>query len=220
MIGHQWRQPLNQISLSQQLLRRLLSDEGALSDDSKQLIEQSIQATMYLSNTITDFKNFFSESKIAYVFRLDEPLNEALNVLDGRLQKHHVKVIKEIPDSLNLEVKNFKSELGQVINAIVNNAIDMFEVSDGEHQLRFAISAQDDANLTLRIEDNCGGIPDEVMPYVFDPYFSTKSERNGTGLGLYMTKMIMEKSVGGSVTVHNSETGAVFSLTIPREITA
>jgi len=214
MIGHQWRQPLQIMSLKLQLMAQLT---GSLGDAGKRMIEiiGGIQQDMaYLSKTISDFKDFFKEDKKATDFKVGELLETVISMSEPRLLRHEVELKKDFLTGDKV-VFSYKSELQQVLLAIMNNAIDALDDSSGQKCIWVAVESIGDDAIEVRIEDNGGGIPEEVLPKIFDPYFSTKLEKNGTGLGLYMTKMIIEDSIQGAITARNSSRGAVFSVVIP-----
>ena len=219
MIGHQWRQPLNVITLYMSLIRKKLKKAHEVPEMVLESIQHVEKTTQFMTQTIDDFKEFFSSEKTLSAFTPESLLDETLGILTARIEKHRIHIEKEFGDCAQQTIESYKSELNQVVLAIINNAIDVFETRQGEHQLTLSVHTEPNNDaVVINITDNAGGIPDEVMPFIFDPYFSTKKERNGTGLGLYMTKMIMEESVKGHICVANSEQGARFTLTIPTHL--
>lgn len=223
MIGHQWRQPLNQIALMQQVLRKQLESLEGVPLQAQQLIADSIKTIKFLSQTISDFKHFFSESKTQQVFRVDELLLESQNILDMRIAKHKITLRNDFATPESLTVLAYKSELSQVIHAILNNSIDVLAEKEGARMIIVSATADTKADtlgkqIIIRIEDNAGGIAEETLSHIFDPYFSTKKEKNGTGLGLYMSRMIMENSLNGEIEALNSAKGAAFLIKLPVDL--
>ncbi len=219
MIGHQWRQPLAALSINIQLVKKQLGKLGtvpALVDEQFDKMNDSLQ---YLSRTITDFKSFFSDSKEKQVFKLADLFDDVFNISFARLEKFSIKIDKHYEAVADQSITTLKSELSQALLAIVNNAIDALQAreSDGERVITVTIGTEQTSNLVIQIEDNAGGIPDDIIGHIFDPYFTTKKELNGTGLGLYMAKMIVEKSLSGSIVVNNSDRGAVFRISLPAD---
>ena len=212
MIGHQWRQPLSEISLNAQIIDAFNPDND---ESTKTKLKSIIDAADYLTRTIADFKNFFSDKKRIDEFSLKNLIDESLNVVKYRVDKLEIKF------NTSYEIENiigYKSELSQVLLAILNNAMDALEDIQEKREISINSYNLDDENIKIEITDNAGGVSEDIISYVFDPYFSTKEEKNGTGLGLYMSKMIIEKSFNGNVDVSNIQNGACFSIKIPKEI--
>jgi PAS domain S-box-containing protein len=216
MIGHQWRQPLMALSVKLEVINMLIDQETVNKAKIQESVVGAHEMIQFLSKTISDFKEFFSEDKEMQLFTPKSLVDDTLNILKERLDKHAVTIHTNYDETAELSVLGYRSELNQAILAIINNAIDMFELTALPHDLDITIKDGSSEQIVIAIEDNAGGIPDTVMPYIFDAYFSTKKDRNGTGLGLYMCKMIMEKSCGGTILVHNGAKGAVFTLTLPK----
>ena len=219
MIGHQWRQPLAQLSLYQQLMQIELANAENVSELTMESIEDSKRIVQFLSQTISDFKEFFSDKKQAVSFGIGLFVDETLRILMSRIDKSDIAVHIDFDSDATrtLTLTNYRSELGQVLLAIFNNAIDVLELQEGERALNVSIADRSE-DILLEIRDNAGGIPEEVLPRIFEPYFSTKLELNGTGLGLYMAKMIMENSVQGTISATNQDGGACFTLIIPKKV--
>jgi len=214
-IAHQWRQPLNALGL---LLANLkdASDfhelDSATIDDTTTRGQQLIQK---MSTTIDDFRNFFKPNKLKEDFSLAGAVGGTLNLIGHSLKNHNISV--NLAAGENIRVNGYPNEFSQVLLNVFNNAKDaMLERRIKEGQIEVTLG-QDGDTAWIVIGDNAGGIPEEVLPKIFDPYFTTKEK--GTGIGLYMSKMIMEH-MNGVIEVRNSGSGAEFRLTLPRSANA
>lgn len=212
MIAHQWRQPLNIISLAAQkvLLRYKIHKE--LDKESLSMLEKEIPNQLHLmSNIINDFRTFFKPEKDKTVFDIQSLVNYVTSLTRPALNEKKITV--DIDAEENLFVKGFFNELGQSLVNIINNAKDALEKQNiGNKKITISAKKEND-KIVLSIEDNAGGIPENIINKIFDPYFSTKS-KEGTGLGLYMAKIIVEEHMGGELTVENSDKGAVFKIVL------
>jgi len=211
MIAHQWRQPLNTLSLYVQnitnkfyngkLEREVMEhfDIGA----SKQ-IEQ-------MSKTIDDFRDFFKNEKEKSHFELRSYILNHIDILKPMLSKANIVLNHELESGIF--VTTYKNELGQAVLNILINAIDALGESskpDKKIELRLYTAEQ----IIFSIEDSAGGIPQEMISQIFDPYFSTKSDKNGTGLGLYISKIIIQDNIKGTLSVENTDMGAKFVIAL------
>lgn len=216
MIGHQWKQPLSLLSLNSQISEMMLMNVDGVPEDVIQKLKNNMEICEFLGQTISDFKDFFSEEKVAVEFTLEKIIEESLMILSHRVKSKSITIQKNLKDVAKQPIKGFKTELGQVILAICNNAMDILEERPRPRILMINIDDSYDNKIILQIIDNAGGIPNDVLPHVFEAYFSTKKDKNGTGLGLYMTKMILEKSFNGSIKAYNTQDGACFEICIPK----
>ncbi|WP_345969536.1 ATP-binding protein [Sulfurimonas sp. HSL1-6] len=215
MIAHQWRQPLNTLSLTLFSLYVKIAAIPGVPDDVNALHEKADHAIQYLSRTIDDFKSFFAEDKSTQRFSPAVLLDETLGIIDNRLEQYRIDVNKNYDAVASMQIESLPSELGQVLLAIINNAIDALKEVQIDRQIFIDIIPFGDHGVHIEIVDNAGGIPHDVIPYIFEPYFSTKKDKNGTGLGLYMAKMIMEESLGGSIAARTENDRAIFTLILP-----
>ncbi|MFW5891971.1 MAG: PAS domain-containing sensor histidine kinase [Bacteroidota bacterium] len=212
-IAHQWRQPLNTIGL----IVYDLADAfrfGEISDDYLQKSEQKIRSVLsHMSDTIDDFRNFFKPNKEKQRFKLGEVINTYVSFVDTTLKKEGINLITELEE--NIELYGYANEFVQVILNIVNNAKDaVLERKIPKPTIRISAHTRE-KNIMITITDNGGGIPVEVLHKIFDPYFTTKEEGKGTGVGLYMSKTIIEKNMGGVLNAENVRTGARFTIILP-----
>ncbi|MDF1877102.1 protein kinase [Sulfurimonas sp. SAG-AH-194-L11] len=213
MIAHQWRQPLTVIStiVSTQTLYLALDKF-----DLKKLPEafNDINAQVqHLSKTVDDFRNFFKPNKEMSFINFEKLVNNAVKLIKHSFDNKSIKT--EITIKKEVEFKSFENELQQVILNIFTNAQDAYEDKIMSNKLiRITIDADDEFSY-LHIEDNAGGIDKDVLNTLFLPYISTKLEKNGTGLGLYMSKTIVEEHCSGSIVAQNIDDGALFIVKIP-----
>ncbi len=214
MIAHQWRQPLQTISILVQKLplTRMLGD-----DISDELLEQVLDDVNiqidYMTNTIEDFRDFFKPNKEKNEIDINELVLKAVDFLSYMLNLDSIHV--NIQKTKDRKIAVHVNEIIQVLINIIKNARDvMIDNELGNREINI-ITYVTDEYAVIEIEDNAGGIPPEIIGKVFDPYFSTKLNKNGTGLGLYMSKTIIEQHSLGKLTVSNSTLGAVFKIELP-----
>ncbi|MEA2047277.1 MAG: CBS domain-containing protein [Campylobacterota bacterium] len=213
-IAHQWRQPLAQLGgifmnlESAQAFDEL--DEAYL----QKKITHGNAMIKYMSQTIDDFRLFFTPNENTEPFDVVLALRQAINIVSAGLDYHHIKVKLDAKPG-NFFAKEYASEFAQVLLNLLNNAKDaLSETSDSQRYIHITLSQKNHEN-TLLFCDNGGGIEPTVLPKIFEPYVSTKSQKGGTGIGLYISHLIMEQKLGGSIDVHNHEKGACFTLRFP-----
>lgn len=222
-IAHQWRQPLSTISVAASGIEikkelNILNDEE-LSDSLRHIKN----ATQYLSNTIDDFRNFFVKDKIPSNINIRNTLNKTIDLISSTLAKEEITLIRNIQ---NINFTSYENELIQVLMNIFINAKDALANRKSE-KLIIVVIKQIEDNLVIKIKDNAGGVDSSIIDKIFEPYFTTKHQFNGTGIGLYMSKLIVEKHLIGEISVKNidfifnSKTyrGALFELVLPLNIT-
>lgn len=214
MIAHQWRQPLSTITLqiSNLQIKKMM---GKINDESEydELLEKISETIIYLSETIDDFQTYFRPDKQLTVVEIHDILYKAINFVASRAKNEQIDI--SILKEREILAKVYTNELIQVILNIVNNAIDaLLETQKEKRKIRIWVEEHEE-NLQIKIEDNGSGILKENMEKLFEPYFSTKG-KNGTGLGLYMSKMIIEKQFLGTIFVESSQTGTIFIIEIPK----
>ena len=213
-IAHQWRQPLNSIGVTMMKLE-LNSDNDKLT---KEMVTDTIDKTnsivSHMSKTIDDFRNFFSPTKSKSEFLIRDNIESILSLIIPQLTVHNISI--NIIGNRDIKVFGYENELKQVLINIVSNAKDAIVNNniDVDGLIKIDI-VSDEENLTIKISDNAGGIPSTIKDKIFDPYFTTKFKSQGTGLGLYMSKIIIEKNMKGSLDVQNDNDGAVFKIQIP-----
>ena len=207
-IAHQWRHPITRISLLVQNLSRAYEfkkvDDEYMMNFQKKVNEQ----INYMSNTIDDFTGFFKKDKEKQNFYVRDVIDDALKLIEGRLK--NIKIVKNYNN--RIEIYGYKTEFSQVILNILNNAIDAL---NERNVLNKEIIIVLDKNL-ISIEDNAGGIDEKIKNKIFEPYFTTKFQSQGTGIGLYMSKIIITKHFKSELLVENSKIGAVFKIILPK----
>lgn len=215
-IAHQWRQPLNTVNL---VLVNIQDDyrHGELNDETLgKSVKLGSRVIQDMSRTIDDFRDFFRPNKEKKPFQIRKAVANALALVDVAFQCHGVEAVVEGEEEI--EVLGFENEYAQVLLNILNNAKDAI-VARGVAHGRISIRlARADGGATVTVGDNGGGIAAEAMARIFDPYFSTKEM--GTGIGLYMSKMIIEQNMGGQLHARNIPDGAEFTLMLPLPETA
>ena len=216
MIAHQWRQPLSSIGAAVSNLKfRINMNDYEKSSFNKKLddIESYLK---YMSLTIDDFRNFFKENKSKELTNITYIVELALDMLFDTFEKNNI----EIENKKNKKIENiflYKNELLQVLINILSNAKDAFEEKNLEKNKKITIEYKDLKRVQeIIISDNAGGIPEGIIDKIFNPYFSTKSNKNGTGLGLYMCKTIIEKHFEGKINVLNKKNGVCFRIMIKK----
>jgi len=214
MIAHQWRQPLNNLSMLIQLLVSRYK-KGILNDDAMEYFRiNSKKQIDQMSSTIDDFRNFYRPEKEAVEFCINESIERAVHMSKMAFKAHGI-TIKFHADGRYFYT-GFPNELAHAILNILNNARDAFaDQAEPPAAKEIVITLEErEEGLTLEICDNAGGIPEEIMEKIFDPYFSTKQDKNGTGLGLYMTNVMIVDHMASKISVSNRDGGACFTITL------
>jgi PAS domain S-box-containing protein len=212
MIAHQWRQPLSAISATSSALNLKVK----LGKTNKELIENMTdnisEYAQHLSQTIDDFRDFFKPTKGKKMVSFSELLKSALSIAEVSLANRNIRIMQQLEESTSFS--SYPNELKQVLLNLIKNAEDaLIENKIKDPFIKFVIS-QEGSKHILKVSDNGGGIPEDIIDKIFDPYFSTKKDKNGTGLGLYMSKIIVDDHCKGSLEVQNTQEGALFTITI------
>lgn len=207
-IAHQWRQPLNNIGLIAQSLQIYFGLGKLTKAEFDKEINDLMEIVQSLSGTINDFSNFFREDKERREFLINRAVSQAVELMTASLQNSHIKI--ELHLEGNVKVYGFKNEYLQAFINIIANAMDaLLERKIKEPRIIVRVFRENDISI-VTVHDNGGGIDESILPKVFEPYFTTKGPGQGTGIGLYMSKMIIEKNMGGRLTVSNIQEGAEF----------
>ncbi len=216
-IAHQWRQPLNALGLIIQKVK-FLYQRGKLGEDEILDIQnRAMKQINFMSKTIDDFRDFFKPNKEKEEFSIYDAIFDVINILSAQLKVHNISVA--LPEFKEIKVLGYKNEFKQVILNILNNSKDAILEKQKKEDINFNGEIiiniiEMNKYLTINIEDNAGGIPLEIIDKIFNPYFTTKEQGEGTGIGLYMSKTIIENSMGGSLKVLNKNSGACFSINL------
>ncbi|SFV75433.1 histidine kinase [hydrothermal vent metagenome] len=204
MIAHQWRQPLSAISSASIAINMKAQMDMLDSKSAIELAEKISEFTQYLSKTIDDFREFYKDKKEKQDVTYKELIDSTLNIVEVSLKNKNIKLVIEMQSEITFHT--YANELKQVLLNLIKNAEDAL-LEKGVESPCIKIITQENR---LIVSDNGGGIPEDIIDKIFDPYFSTKKNLNGTGLGLYMSKTIIEEHCEGKLSVHNGEDGAVF----------
>ncbi|MBP1752594.1 MAG: multi-sensor signal transduction histidine kinase [Geobacteraceae bacterium] len=211
-IAHQWRQPLTVVSLLVQDIEECYTYANFTKDYLDTTVNKIIQLIQHMSLTIDDFRDFFKPDKVKTQFFVDEIVKKTLCFMEASLKYYEIAVDTNIETGLS--VNGYPNEYSQVLLNILSNAKDVF-IERKTAEPRISIKGFRELNKTVvTITDNAGGIDNAIKNRVFDPYFSTKNGSNSTGIGLYMSRIIIEKNMGGSLTARNVENGAEFRIDV------
>ena len=217
-IAHQWRQPLSEINgivleIDVDNRKKQLTNENL----DKYLTEIE-DVTAYMSGTISDFMNFFKHDKKLNTFNVSDAIKRSIVLLSSSQKRNNVEISYHITDSV--ELYSYQSELIQALLIIMNNSMDAINIRRVVNPVIRLTVEKKEKSISIYIQDNAGGIPVDILDKVYNPYFTTKHELKGTGLGLYILKMLVEKSIRGSVKIENLKGGVLCTLSIPIELTS
>lgn len=212
LIAHQWRQPLSEVSA----IFMELESASKFGKASRQMIAYSAQEAdkllCYMSRTIDDFRHFFKPSKEKEQFRVHEACQEATSLASALLKNAHIRLHVKILNTP--QVDGYPNEYAQVIlNLLINAKEVLLKRNILEPEITIEITSSDEGKSLVCVKDNAGGIDDSILDTLFEPYTSTKTS-SGSGLGLYMAKMIIEQNMGGKISVINDEEGAIFCIEV------
>ncbi len=212
-IAHQWRQPLNMISTCAGGIQ-LKQEHGLLDEESlKEDTDKILKTTKDLSNTIDSFSSFLSSNNHKERLNIKDFLVDLKNIVQDNLHDNRINLLLDIPDK-NLQVNTIKSDLTTVLLHIIYNSKDIL-IERGIEKGFIKLSAQKEKdNLLVIIEDNGKGIDDKIIGKIFDPYFTTKHQSQGTGMGLYICQIIVSKRLEGYISVSNTLKGAKFIINL------
>ena len=211
-IAHQWRQPLNNLSLTIQNIGFKYENDVLTKEELNETIDKSKMIINSMSNTINTFRNFFEPTKNKNLFKVEHSIENTLEILSSTLRFYNIEVVKEIID--DVEIYDYENEFSQVLLNIITNARDALVSNKIEKPIIKVNVSKIENNVIVKIKDNANGIKEEIIDRIFEPYFTTKGKGNGTGIGLYMSKLIIEKNMNGKLTVKNDNNGAVFIITL------
>ena len=216
-IAHQWRQPLMELSALLMDLQASIHFKTKVTEhDVVDTIVSSNRVIQFMSHTIDDFRNFFSPQKDLSIFCINDIIDEAVNIMKATLHHHRIalEIITHVPKAMAYGLKN---EYAQVIINLISNAKDML-LARGIEKGQIVIEIDESSEYSkVSVIDNAGGIDNDDLPKIFEPFF-TKEKSNGTGIGLFMSRMIIENNMKGIITAGNVEEGVAFCVTIPRPL--
>lgn len=229
-IAHQWRQPLNAVGV----LIQDIQDAQAFGELDKKYMDETVEKAMeqiqFMSRTIDDFRTFFKPSKEKSQFNLKLSFDEIWSIISAQLNNHHIKYKVVCGDTSGgdipcegLTVIGYPNEFKHVIINIINNAKDAIiervehgELPNNGGRIIIEVAKSENGTTTIKITDNGGGIPPKIKEKIFEPYFSTKGDSKGTGIGLYMSKVIIENNMDGSLHYEDVEGGAMFVIELTK----
>lgn len=214
-IAHQWRQPLNTVSLVLQNLKLGYSLNNLDKDKFEKSMNQIENSLLYMSETITTFRNFYKSNTETEIFTCEDVVKESIAVIGSSLEDNKIQINTDI--KINEEIDGYKNELTQVIVNILSNAKDILlkrNIANAVVNIKTFKPSDEkgDKKVVISIEDNGNGIPEDVLPQIFDPYFTTKHKDQGTGLGLYMSNIIIKEKFKGDIKAINTKDGARFDI--------
>ncbi|MBD3830812.1 MAG: transporter substrate-binding domain-containing protein [Arcobacter sp.] len=221
-IAHQWRQPLSTISVCATGMEVKKKYNTLDDEEFFKSINHIKKSTQYLSNTIDDFRNFFSKDKILTKINISNVINKALDLVSTTFNSNKIVVVKHLED---INILSLENELIQVFMNIFVNAKDALKEQKQEQPLLIITITKENGFLNIKIQDNANGIKEDIIDKIFEPYFTTKHKFKGTGIGLYMSKLLVEKHLNGSLLVSNKTFvyeekeyfGAEFIISLPLE---
>ncbi|UFS71468.1 GAF domain-containing protein [Geomonas sp. RF6] len=213
-IAHQWRQPLNVVGLIVQELQ-MMHEAGECSQEFlDKRVEKLKELLFHMSQTIDDFRDFFRPDRDKERFQVKGVVTRTLSLIRDSLMNQRVEVEVEISDSM--VIYGYANQYAQVLLNILMNARDAFAERDDIKRRVITIAAGSDGETDrLVVTDNAGGVPEEIIHKIFEPYFTTKGPDKGTGVGLYMSKLIIDHNMSGHLTARNTADGAEFIVEIP-----
>ena len=209
-IAHQWRQPLMELSsLFIPIQARLDFDLELDKEELRQSILKLNSITKYMSNTIEDFRNFFSNDKEKEEFKLSEQINASFNIISSSLKDNNIML--DIIVKKNPTIYGYKNEYTQVLINIINNAKDLLIQRKIKNPKIIITITETNKDVITTIEDNAGGVRVQPIENIFKPFF-TYEKKGGTGIGLFMSKLIIENNMNGRLWVENKNDGAIFQI--------
>ncbi len=218
-IAHQWRQPLSVITTSATGLKVQQEFSVLTNEELIESLDSIVKAAVHLSVTIDDFRNFYKNDKEKKSFNLRVAVEKSLTLLSSKFKNQEIEIKIEVED---IEIYGFENELIQVFINILNNAKDELVKQDNQNRLIYIFAKKEKENISISFQDNAGGIKKELLAHIFENHFTTKEQEDGTGIGLYMSKLIIDKINGeikasNEMIIYNNKTyeGAKFNITIP-----
>ncbi len=219
-IAHQWRQPLTAISIAASGIKFMYECEIEDKQETMDSLENIVKNTKYLSATIEDFQNFMRNDRESTTFSIKDVLQSTLMIVDANIKLENIQIIQKSIESL--EITTIQNDLVQILLNLINNAIDAFRDNKTKERLIFIEVYKEKDFASIRLLDSAGGIDEKIIDKIFEPYFTTKHQSQGTGLGLYMTQQILSK-LDGKIDIQNKcyeyeeqeYCGAEFTISLP-----
>ena len=219
-IAHQWRQPLSVISTAATGMKIQKEFATLTKEEEFKTLDTINNSAQFLSETINDFRSYLNSDNVNEDFEMSEAIEYSLKLISSKIKNREINIIKNYEKEI---IKGVKNEFVQVIMNLINNAKDALENSDLEEKLIFISSKSNESHVTLILKDNAGGVPENIIERIFEPYFTTKHQSQGTGIGLYMSEEIIRNHLDGTIIARNEEyiyngkkyVGACFEITLP-----
>jgi signal transduction histidine kinase len=215
IIAHQWKQPLSIVGvITSASLFRLSFEQNITQEEHKQAYSEIDEQIRFMGDIVDEFQHFFNPKKEMRLTKLSKPIDLTTELMKKSLLSANIELLKEI--NLPTQIETLSNELIQVSMNLIKNAIEQFP--EEMPNKRISIIGYEDENYSyIQVKDNAGGIEEEIMPKIFEQYFSTKTRERGSGLGLNLCKTIIEKNCKGRLTAHNEESGAVFTIRLDKQ---
>ncbi len=211
-IAHQWRQPLNTIGLLTQSLLFSFRNSNLTDELLEERVNKIVGVLEHMSTTIDDFRDFFNPNRVKILFSVENVVKKTISFVESSFQNHKVSVKFEKEEDCQIE--GYENEYSQVLMNLLINAKDaLVEKRKEDRQITIRLKKRMGKSC-LEVQDNAGGIAPDIQTKIFEPYFTTKTNQNGTGLGLYICKTIVERNMSGYIDIRNSNDGAVFTIII------
>ncbi|MEA1914092.1 MAG: ATP-binding protein [Campylobacterota bacterium] len=211
-IAHQWRHPLTRLSLILQNMNAYRKKDKLNDKIFDKSMEDSLEQILFMSDTIENFKDFYRTDKKQSQFFISQVIDKIDKIIGIGLRHDNITFILNDPQAV--QIKGIKNELVQVLLNLIVNAKDALKENKIHDAYIHVDIAQIQESIQIEVKDNAGGIPQEIMQEIFNPYFTTKEEK-GTGIGLYLSKTIIEESFNGKLLVNNDHNGATFTILLP-----
>lgn len=212
-ISHQWRQPLNNVALIIQNLQSEFEDSDLTIEACRDYVSECMKYLSYMSSTIDNFQAFYQPDHKQQAFDLCKAISESISLIKDDMEFHGIALKMKCEN--NILVHGFRKEFSQVIMNIIMNAKDALKKQQPDKPYIEISCSRDDSSAAIRITDNGCGIPADIIDKVFDPYFTTKFMSQGVGMGLYVSKMIIEKHMNGTIKVTGTDSGVEVTILIP-----
>lgn len=212
MIAHQWRQPLTGMGMS---VNNILLDIE-LQDVDERRLKESLEIInkqiSYLSTTINDFQSFFKSDVKSETINIKKVIEDSCMIIDGTIKSNNMQIKLNINEEMLISTR--KNELMQIILNLIKNSMEAYKDNNIQERVVEITATQNSQRVEIFVKDSAGGIPKEIIDKIFNPYFSTKSSKNGTGLGLYMSKMIVEEHLSGYLDVETHGSSTTFKISL------
>ncbi len=214
-IAHQWRQPLSVISTAASGIKVQKKFDLITPSQENEMLDNIVKNANFLSDTIDIFRDYIKEEKEIKEVILQTRISGAINIIEATIKNNHIKLITNIDDTEPIPITMVVGELSQVIINLINNAKDiLLEKKINEPFIKISLIKKNNTTI-IEVEDNGGGIPNDILAKIFNPYFTTKHQSQGTGLGLHMSKNIIEQHLNGKLSAKNYKYGAIFTIELP-----